>query len=803
MLRFWFALTFIVLSAGRVLAASLDLSEAVVVAPVEASTVERTAARMLIEEVAKRTQITWKSAEQVPDGPTPVIALVTSDRAGHLPKRAADALAGLEATEAADGYRVLVAGGDAPIVLLVGNDERGTLFAAGRLLRELQMSHGKVSVDDALSISTAPETLLRGHQLGYRPKTNSYDAWDVAIWEQYIRDLAVFGTNAIELVPPRTDDDLTSPLMPLPPLQMMTEMSRICDNYGLDVWIWFPAIAGDYNDPAIVEASLKEWDEVFAALPRVDAVFVPGGDPGHTHPSVLMPFLAKQTENLHKHHPDAEMWVAPQGFNAEWMQVFLEILNNDQAEWLDGVVYGPQVRLPLPELRKVIPQKYPIRWYPDITHSRQCQYPVPNWDLAYAVTEGREGINPRPLGHAHLYRTLTHHTCGFLTYSEGCNDDVNKFVWSSLGWDSETPVLEILRDYSKYFIGDDYADPFAQGLLALERNWDGALIDNFGVDVTLLQFQTLERAASPEVLGNWRFQQALYRAYYDSYLRDRVLYETSFDNVALAQLLTAPEVGSLKALDQAEKTLDDAVIKPAGVEKRQRVFEIGDALNQSIRMQLSVERHKAIAAERGANLDTIDNPVSNRLWLKHRFSEIRTLPEEEARLSEIEALVHWKDPGPGGFYDDLGHPSQQPHLVRGPGFEGDPEFFSSPRTGYLIAREAFDQLPLSWLQNAEILYDGPIRMQYEGLDPDAKYRLKVSYAGDSMKALLTLLADEQYEVHRDLLKGLPQLREFEIPVEATRDGSLTLTWRCEPGRGGNGRGCQIAEVWLIREPSGN
>ena len=35
---------------------------------------------------------------------------------------------------------------------------------------------------------------LRGHQLGYRPKTNSYDAWTPAMWEQYVRDLVVFGT---------------------------------------------------------------------------------------------------------------------------------------------------------------------------------------------------------------------------------------------------------------------------------------------------------------------------------------------------------------------------------------------------------------------------------------------------------------------------------------------------------------------------------------------------------------------------------------------------------------------------------
>ena len=30
------------------------------------------------------------------------------------------------------------------------------------------------------------------------------------------------------------------------------------------------------------------------------------------------------------------------------------------------------------------------------THSRHCQYPVPNWDLAFALTEGRE-VNARVL----------------------------------------------------------------------------------------------------------------------------------------------------------------------------------------------------------------------------------------------------------------------------------------------------------------------------------------------------------------------------------------------------------------------
>ena len=134
------------------------------------------------------------------------------------------------------------------------------------------------------------------------------------MWEQYIRDLAIFGSNAIELIPPRSDDAADSPHFPLPQIDMMVEMSRIADEYGLDVWIWYPALDKDYGDPKQVEFALKEWAEVFAKLPRIDAIFVPGGDPGHTQPKHLMALLERQTASLRKYHPKAQMWVSPQGF---------------------------------------------------------------------------------------------------------------------------------------------------------------------------------------------------------------------------------------------------------------------------------------------------------------------------------------------------------------------------------------------------------------------------------------------------------------------------------------------------------
>ena len=121
-------------------------------------------------------------------------------------------------------------------------------------------------------------------------------------------------------------------------------------------------------------------------------------------------------------------------------------------------------------------------------------------------------------------------------------------------------------------------------------------------------------------------------------------------------------------VDAAEAALSRATtLTPAAAALRARVFELAEALFQSIRMQLAVKPYGAIAVGRGANLDTIDVPLNNRAWLADRFAEIRALAEEAERLAAIDAILRWTDPGPGGFYDDLGDPSRQPHLVRGPG----------------------------------------------------------------------------------------------------------------------------------------
>ncbi len=42
-----------------------------------------------------------------------------------------------------------------------------------------------------------------------------------------------------------------------------------------------------------------------------------------------MALLEKQTEVLHKYHPQAQMWMSPQSFNHSWLEEFFEIMRGE------------------------------------------------------------------------------------------------------------------------------------------------------------------------------------------------------------------------------------------------------------------------------------------------------------------------------------------------------------------------------------------------------------------------------------------------------------------------------------------
>jgi hypothetical protein len=90
-------------------------------------------------------------------------------------------------------------------------------------------------------------------------------------------------------------------------------------------------------------------------------------------------------------------------------------------------------------------------------------------------------------------------------------------------------------------------------------------------------------------------------------------------------------------------------------------------------------------------------------------------------------------------------------------------------------------------------------MRYQGLDRSAQYRVRIVYAGDALNVPVRLTANGR-EIHGFRNKpNPPEPLDFDIPHEATHSGELTLEWTRPPGGGGNGRGVQVAEVWLMKK----
>ncbi len=759
--------------------------------------------KVLREEVNKRTGLDLSLVENIAQGDGPYIILLTERNTPLLPESIQKALEKMPPT-GKDGFRIFFSS-QTKSIIIAGRDPRSILYGVGWLLRKSEFRAGKMDVPNSISISTTPQYAIRGHQLGYRPKTNAYDAFTVGRFDQYIRELALFGANSIEIVPPRTDDDPTSRHMTLPPMQMIAEQSRIGASYGLDVWMWYPNMGIDYDDPATVREELKERESVFAAVTKLDAVFVPGGDPGELDPDHLFSWLEKEATVLHRFHPQAKIWVSPQVFRPtrKWMDDFYMHINR-KYPWLGGVVFGPWIKTPISEIRARVDPSIPIRIYPDITHSLSSQYPVPDWDLAYAMTLGRECINPRPRDEKHIHNQFAPFASGSISYSEGTNDDVNKFIWSGQDWNEQTAVEETLQDYARFFIGPDQAHMLMEGILGLERNFRGPLAENTQVQETLKVFTDFEKEVGQDTNRNFRFQMFLLRAYYDAFIQKRLKRELAIEKQAYSILEQAGRKGSLWSMDGANKILREGMIPDTSDNYRKRCIDLADSLYSSIGAQLTIQKHGA-AEGRGNFIDNIDVPLNDAPWMIGQLDRIAKIGEEGKRLKGIDSLLHRTDAGKGGLYIHFGTPSSKPFVLPGAGWEKDPGGLLSPLVNFGVGTKEDEWVheirpqgfggqivPKAWMTQVGTLYEQPLQIHFKKLDPNGLYRIRIAYTG-RFRSRIKLTANGKL-VHDVLQTGEQPLYTFDLPDGSVKDGQLTLTFSCPEGE----QGVQVSEIWLLR-----
>ncbi len=95
-----------------------------------------------------------------------------------------------------------------------------------------------------------------------------------------------------------------------------------------------------------------------------------------------------------KHHPEGEMHISAQAphCHKNWGEIFIHELKK-QPDEIDTIIMGPNHAYPIHELREKVPSRYPLRFYPDITHNLRCEYPVnfqqDDWHFAFCNTLSR------------------------------------------------------------------------------------------------------------------------------------------------------------------------------------------------------------------------------------------------------------------------------------------------------------------------------------------------------------------------------------------------------------------------------
>lgn len=495
---------------------------------------------------------------------------------------------------------------------------RGFIFAIGLFLRKSVPENSGVHLLFDISGAYSPDKEIRGHQVGYRQTSNTYEAWDIEEYKRCYLDMMYFGVNTCEHIPYENGKSDRSPIMKRDEQELLCDAAKEAKELGLDVSVWYP------NCEKNIETACKNRERLFSEAAKLDYIFPPGGDPGDIEPEELFERCRAFREILKKYHPGGEMWPSAQQPHhmPDWGTKFLSLMK-EEPDFIDGVVTGPNAAFPLDILRRYLPKKYPIRLYPDITHNLRCEYPVhfdrDDWHYALQTVNGRESINPRPQEYKKIHQNTRRYVIGSVSYSEGVNDDINKAVWSALDFNPDTPLTEILQDYARlFFPGCDHIKA-ADGIFGLEKNWEGAPEENPSIENTLKIFLELGEE-TPSLKTNWRYIQCVFRARCDAFVRRKLIFEKALiekaKRTAVSDINKAKEI-LLTPLPDNITSLLEAVEKD------------GKDLFNLIGMQLDVERYYAKNPERGAVLDTIKLPLTDKEWLLDRYSFAERLPENE------------------------------------------------------------------------------------------------------------------------------------------------------------------------------
>lgn len=428
------------------------------------------------------------------------------------------------AKPAAEGYAVkMVTVDNTPAIIAVGKDKRGLLYAAGEILRQMEVDPMAI-IFATFDISSAPAYRFRGAnnpQGGTMRKFTKSRAWTADEWKEVILDYALAGANTFYAETwgnggERNDYLKSFDLMTtvgIRPNQYHGEFPEEWKSSGLSDWEWINSNWICPNIPEAREALLEQWTEKLSTLGDHDILRFYAGDPGGCRDERCKPWgltFALLCEDITKialkTHPDLIVLIANQDLTNEGDMAIFDYLSEEPQDWLYGIAYGPgsnamswyfrhklneyMFEYPgygwlnryLTETLNALPKDQKIVHYSDITHWIMAQYNVEYPERNIAKSYGRRTWHTRPIALYKIFQAIMPFSQGDIIYTEGYHDHFNQYFWHRLLWNPHTEAKELVQEYCRINFGDQATDMMREAIFQLEQNFEIPLATNDGID---------------------------------------------------------------------------------------------------------------------------------------------------------------------------------------------------------------------------------------------------------------------------------------------------------------------------------
>ncbi|GAA5219511.1 beta-N-acetylhexosaminidase family protein [Membranihabitans marinus] len=752
---------------------------------------------------------------------------------------------------------------DRAILLAAGIDDRGCLYSVGEILRRAIIEKDQVLLPNHIDIRTAPAFEIRGTQFGQSriaKQLGKVREWTTAETQRVILDYALAGAN---IFPTHSKEDYDF----IKSYGLMVENSFGANTAGSDIPLEWNASESigrkGYVCLSVPEARkfmLEKCENYFKSSPSYDLIKFYGGDGGGCECDRCNPYgltfiklVEEMAAIIHKYHPETRIYFTNQKFDNEDDNAIFDYLNEKPRPWLWAWGYGPgsdattwqpghrqSHRMDLfqypgfgpyglypQEILHQIPRRHQLLYYNEITHWKYAQhayiqmYPradrngdlPPHWgheiyerrpDQFLTMVYNRLTFYAWPKFYHRVFNDLMRYGIGDITHSSGHHDHFNQWMWQRLLWAPRTSVEDVINEYCITWFGREAAPLMAEALLLLESNMEeqpGTPLDQ-KVDIERyynLVKQAGQKMSPHQMSNNWLWRMYMQKGALDRYIQLDVDQQKKYEKSIISK---AANILSIPKKSDIESIIDSWKIPVESTEMQSLKAEAKELGNES----------NELFGQRIAGIYNLKHDYIGLGWLYRQLQRSANSDTETAK-ELLRQIVHYEDPGQGGYYDNLGTANIAPNVVHGYPYDHGQPYVSE----MLSESNRPSQRSMHFTQDE----DEGVTLLYKDLDPNAEYRIRFTlvrpwyqerYADRMNQKSETIWADDQV-LAKDLELPLQMsdFYSFDIPPSLTNDGELRIMFQraddvargdrveIEQWRNSGGWGTMVSEIWLSKK----